>query len=607
MVKVDKLLISGLIGMILFCNEQVQGQQLVEESLIRQYENADTDSVRVVKIGQLADYYFAVKNFSSGDSLIEKQIMLAEASLNPNLILKAYFENAGYNSTGTFTKDRSQITKDYIERALDYAKAGNYTDYVAMANSNNALLNNAEGAIDKAFKNASLGYTTSLNTSNDSAKVYCAIVLGNIYLSRSDILTAFKTYTNALNIATENKNKLLLPLVYHAIANLYKKLNKTEISKTYVNRSRAINEKEKNIAGLVNDYIFLAKLSNYTAARQHLQQSIELADQLQSLPLKIEAERIFFSYMLTMEKPSFTLKYLDEHKELEKLFINSGPDYLNWMKAEVYLYGGAPDSALHYFKKAENSFNVGYDLTSKKNFFGEVAYCYKQLNKTDEALRYYLKLHDLSIATADLENLKSNSKTLKSLYQQKGDYKLALEYGNLYEKYKDSSDILGKERDLAILEIENETKEQERRAEQAALALNRKYNLQYMLITIIIATAFVLLIMIGMFKVSTTMIRIMGFLSLIFLFEFIILILDKWIHHLTHGEPWKIWLIKIGIISFLLPFHHIVEHKLIRYLLSRHLITVRSRLSISKLLGKKKKPLPEKNNEEEASVDEDIF
>jgi hypothetical protein len=98
--------------------------------------------------------------------------------------------------------------------------------------------------------------------------------------------------------------------------------------------------------------------------------------------------------------------------------------------------------------------------------------------------------------------------------------------------------------------------------------------------------------MIGMFRVSAFTIRLMGFFSLIFLFEFIILILDKWIHHLTHGEPWKIWLIKIGIISILLPVHHFVEHKLIRYLMSHHLITLRSRIRLFSFFSRNKKPLP---------------
>jgi hypothetical protein len=158
----------------------------------------------------------------------------------------------------------------------------------------------------------------------------------------------------------------------------------------------------------------------------------------------------------------------------------------------------------------------------------------------------------------------------------------------LFDQYKDSVDQLGRERDLALMEIENVARQQQRDSELAKIRLQKKFNLQYMIITVVIAIAFLLMIMIGMFKVSAFTIRIMGFLSLIFFFEFIILLLDTWIHHLTHGEPWKIWLIKIGIISILLPVHHFLEHKLIHYLLSRHLITVRGKLSFSKLLGRKK-------------------
>lgn len=574
-------------------------QQLIEDKLIQQYEESKTDSIKIIRLGQLSEYYYAIKNFPKGDSVIEKQINLAEASLNPNLILSAYFKNAGFNSSGTSTLGQYEITKQYIERAIEYAKAKNFTDYVAIGYANLSSLNNTQGLTDKAFKNANNGFTTALNTSNDSSKVVCAIELGNIYIQRSDLLSAFKTFTTALNIATEHKEESLKPLVYNAIANMYKKLGKNELAKSYVNRSRAVNEKLKHIPGLITDYIFLAKLSNYIAAKQHLQTAIEYAEKIESIPLKIEAEKILFSYMLLTEHPSYMNKYLDSRTELKNLFINTGPEYISWMRAEIYLYGGLTDSALYYFRKAEASFNTGYDLTSKKNFFSEFAYCLQQTKNTGEAIVYYKKAQELARAASDLNSLKSNSKQLKNLYEQEGNYQLALQYSNLYDSYKDSVDLLGKEKDLAVMEIENETAEQERQKEIAAAALERKYNLQYMFITIVVVTVFVLLIMVGMFKVSAFTIRLMGFLSLIFLFEFIILYLDQKIHHMTHGEPWKIWLIKICIISFLLPLHHFLEHKLIRYLLSRHLITLRSKISLTRLF-KKKKPLPESENEEEA-------
>jgi hypothetical protein len=197
-------------------------------------------------------------------------------------------------------------------------------------------------------------------------------------------------------------------------------------------------------------------------------------------------------------------------------------------------------------------------------------------------------------------SLKGYSSELKKLYESAGDYRQAYAFSVLYDHYKDSVDLLGREKDLALLEIENVTRQEQRDAEPAEEQQRRKYNLQYMLITIVVAGVFLLMIMIGMFKVSAFTIRLMGFFSLVFLFEFIILVLDARIHHLTHGEPWKIWLIKIGIISLLLPLHHFLEHRLIKYLLSRHLIIIRSRLSPASLFRKKKKPPQEPETPVEA-------
>jgi len=586
----------------------VQGQQGSEAKLIQDSRTAKSDSERIVSLGQLSQYYYANKDFVKGDSLIEKQIMLAEATLKQHLVLQAYFTNAGYLSTGAKTKDRSKNIQSYIKRALEYAKANDLSDYMALAYSNLAALNNADGRMEDAFKNANLAFTTALNTSNDSAKVICAVQLGNIYQKRADVLMAFKTFTNAQNIALLSGRELLLPPVYHAMANLYDKLDQHEMAKKYIHQSLAINKKEKNISGQIMDNIFLAKLNNYIAGKEYLLEAVLLADSLQNVALRIESEKILFSHMLLQEKPGYMLAFLEGHPELKNVLFNTGPDYMNWMLAEMYLYGGQqPDSALYYFKKAEASFSTGYDLNTRKNFFSEVAYCYQLLKNTPQAIVYYRKLFDLSKAATDLRTLQASSNELKNLYQQEGDFKQAFSYSLLYEHYKDSVDLLGKEKDLALLEIENVTRQQQREAELAKEKQRRKFNLQYMLITIVVVTGFVIMIMIGMFKVSAPVIRLMGFLSLLFFFEFIILLLDTWIHHLTHGEPWKIWLIKIGIISFLLPVHHYLEHKLIHYLLSRHLITVRSRLSPSRFFRKKKKPLPQQDAAEETLEDEDII
>jgi hypothetical protein len=67
------------------------------------------------------------------------------------------------------------------------------------------------------------------------------------------------------------------------------------------------------------------------------------------------------------------------------------------------------------------------------------------------------------------------------------------------------------------------------------------------------------------------------------------MLLDTYIHHITHGEPLKIWLIKIGLLSMLLPLHHYLEEKMIHYLLSKHLIESKSFSFLRKAFPARKK------------------
>jgi len=92
-----------------------------------------------------------------------------------------------------------------------------------------------------------------------------------------------------------------------------------------------------------------------------------------------------------------------------------------------------------------------------------------------------------------------------------------------------------------------------------------------------------------MFPVSDTVGKMGGFVAFICLFEFIILLIDNWLHHLAHGEPLKIWLAKIVIIGLLLPLHHYIEHAVVHFLSSKRLMHFKQKLSFKNLLSKKKK------------------
>ncbi len=137
------------------------------------------------------------------------------------------------------------------------------------------------------------------------------------------------------------------------------------------------------------------------------------------------------------------------------------------------------------------------------------------------------------------------------------------------------------------MELADEQQRQERIAKEKAAALQRKHNVQYMGIAVAIAIVFLLLVLLGIFHVSATTIRVLGFFAFIFLFEFIILIADAKIHHWTHGEPLPILGIKIVLIAVLLPLHHWLEHKVVNYLASKRMILPSGKSFWTKVLAKR--------------------
>ena len=94
--------------------------------------------------------------------------------------------------------------------------------------------------------------------------------------------------------------------------------------------------------------------------------------------------------------------------------------------------------------------------------------------------------------------------------------------------------------------------------------------------------------MLGMFKVSATTIRMLGFFTFIFVFEFVFLLLKKQGHSLTEGEPWKDLLLMILLAVVLLPLHHWLEHKVISYLTSHNRLTAAGQGFLSKLFKRRK-------------------
>lgn len=580
-----------ILALSFFCSAKLVCQQ-IPQSFAIDIDNASNDSLRIVAMGKLANYYYENFEERKGDSITSKQLQIAESSRNPALVLWVIFNSQG-NTFYDLKKNKTyDANRSRLQYALDYSKEHGLNDFIALVYCRMSKQEVEEGNINEGLNKANLAITTSFASANDSVKAICALQLGNAFLAQGNSLMAFRAFNNAYDLSVK-KNAAVLAEVYRAIAYMYKSLGQDNTAIEYFLRSLEINQNEGRREEVAKDYIALGKTYSYDIATDYLQKAEKLADSINSNSLKVETQKILFSYTMLEEKPAIAFNFLKQHPQLTKLFEYKGPHYLDWMYGEVFLYAHMPDSARVYFEKAAPYFDSGYSVSQQKLFYAEMADSYYQSDgmDIDKTIFYKEKSLQLSQKISALRDIQTLSKHLSDLYQRKGNFEKALFYSSQYGLYKDSVGLLSREKDLALLEISNEAKRKLEADEIALAKVDRLHNLQYMAITVTVLVAFIILLLLGgFFKVSKLTIKTMGFLSFISFFEFITMLLDKFIHHLAHGEPLKIWLIKITLLSFLLPLHHNLEDKLIHYLLKKQLIEAKNFVGLRKLIARLKRP-----------------
>ena len=542
-----------------------------------------SDSEKVVSLGNLAAFYYAYLSDRLGDSILQKQLSIAEVSLNKNLLHPVLFGNNISNIISTANKSnwRSKETFnraiEFIEKGIEYAKALKRDDNIAISYIRLAELYRNMGLLDKAYYNASLGFTTAIGLKNDSIKIVAQIEMGNVYLARGEILLAFKIYTNA-NDEAENINGItLLSEVYHCYAALYKTLGNFQQAKDYLQRSVVLNTENKQTLGLIKDYIELGRL---TSERDFIDKAIYLSDSIQNIKYTIQAKRLLYGYYAYIVANSdSTLQYINRNEELRQVYFLGDTSKYYSVMGSIYHYANRFDSAIIYFKLAEPDITKNFGNTTLQDLYAQLADCYDKTNQPLLAIQYYNKSAELNSQIKDPNNELIYTNALSSLYEKLQNFKEAFRHAQKAILLKDSLQTLSDQKEIAAMEIKNEQKNHDKILE--AIARNKiiTANLQYMLITIVISLIFLAMILIGMFPVSKFTNKILGYFAFISLFEFVILILDTSLHKIAHGEPLWIWICKIIIVAILAPFHHYLEKGMAKFIESKSLVQLRQKMS----------------------------
>ena len=565
------MLVRLLTILILFLFSKVNGQ---DKDKLATFHNriilAKSPEQKVRALLDLAEYYSIYKLEERADSLLHVALSEAEVANDKNLVLRILYNNNITNLSTYNSIERFEKTEEFIRKGLTYAQETRNDEYIVLSFIQLSRLSRFRGQFESALEYSNKAFTAIGDRKADSLKCILYVETGDNYASRPDPVSANKNYNNAFEIAYELKDRNLLSMIYHRLSELYHGLGNKEEAKQFLLKSLELNLGAGASEALYQDYFNLARL---TENRSYIENAIDAAKDCGSERCLLAAKRLYFSwYMVKGESCATTLSYFYGNPDMVQTYRNLGPSSYYLQLGNIYLYCGNADSAEHYFKLALQEVGDKYDDGFRLDVYLSLAQAYGKKNDIAKGIATSLYALEIAEKKGDPRYLVGITDSLSRLYARQNDFQNAYRYKLMNNTYSGKLDELVEKDKLAVLEIERENSRQVADRDELKRRTDRKHNLQLMGITVFLTVIFSFMLLLGLFNVSKTTIRLTGYFAFISLFEFIIVLLEKPMIKFTHHEPLKVWAIKIILIAILVPIQHFLEGRLITFLQSRKLL-----------------------------------
>ena len=232
----------------------------------------------------------------------------------------------------------------------------------------------------------------------------------------------------------------------------------------------------------------------------------------------------------------------------------------NYLKTEQYLLALANyKSGIVNLKLAEND-----DLLCEA-YLG-LATLFKKLNQKDSSLFYARESFSLAKKGGFLPRHLDAAKFLSTHFKEVKNIDSSFFYLNYVQNLNDSINSKSRIRESQVLSSNEQVRQLEIAENLALVKKERKQQLQLLFIAIFIPGFFIITLLLSRIKLHVRLIKILGVLSLLILFEYLTLLLHPYVAELTNHTPVYEMLIFVSIAAILIPTHHRVENWLIQWL-----------------------------------------
>ena len=229
-----------------------------------------------------------------------------------------------------------------------------------------------------------------------------------------------------------------------------------------------------------------------------------------------------------------------------------------------------------YLKQHNYSQSLLYYITGLSYLKGEdnedivcesslgLADLYQKLNNNDSSIWYANYCFTIALKAGFQSRQLDAANFLADLYSKMKSYNdSAFVYIKQSKSISDDINSKQKIRESQIISINEQLRQEEVVANIIKLKKERAQQLQLSLIGLFIPILFVITLLMSRVKVHVRIVRFLGILSLLILFEYLTLLLHPLVVEFTHHTPFFELLIFVTIASLLIPAHHRIEHWLI--------------------------------------------
>ena len=376
--------------------------------------------------------------------------------------------------------------------------------------------------------------------------------------------------------------------------------------------ARKINYTEgesRSLGILANTFI---KIGNYPRALELNIQKLQLEEKRHN-PRNYGSVLMNIGVVYVLQEEY--LKAREYFSKADSVILQNNVEDLKYYSAinigDVYNRLGSGDSAFTYFNKSLELARIFRDETLRTDLIGSsltgLGHAYLKLGNYEQSLIHYKASLDYLVAANDDEVLCEATLGLANLYEHLNKFDSAGHYANVslniakkdgflskeldaaefltdhYKKVKsidsafsyvnyvrglnDSVNSKSKIRESQVISSNEQFRQLELEENRLKEKQERIQQLQMLLIAIFIPGFFLLTLFLSRIKMHIKLIRLLGILSLLFLFEYLTLLLHPTVANLTHHTPVYEIIIFVAMAAILIPLHHRLEHWLINKLL----------------------------------------